>query len=145
MLRVGSKKKLVARDLQVRFEQFFGRLKHKWAAIRRGAAIKFPRNRHGLCSRGRLRTLKEKNGVILTQKVESLAELKFDQGFRVIGTYLFFCLSQIDSMSRVKLTQCRESNWLNVESQIDSMSSRESNWLNVESQIDSMSRVKLTI
>ena len=30
-------------------------------------------------------TLKEKNGVILTKKVESLAELKFDQGFRVIG------------------------------------------------------------
>ena len=38
-----------------------------------------------------------KNGVNLTQKVESLAELKFDPGFRVIGKYL----SQIDSQYRV--------------------------------------------
>ena len=28
------------------------------------------------------------HGVILTLKVESLAELKFDPGFRVIGEYL---------------------------------------------------------
>ena len=41
--------------------------------------------------------VKEKNGVILTKKVESLAELKFDPGFRVIGEYL----SQIDSILRV--------------------------------------------
>ena len=33
-----------------------------------------------------MRTLKEKR-VILTLKVESLAELKFDPGFRVIGEY----------------------------------------------------------
>ena len=38
-----------------------------------------------------------KNGVILTLKVESLAEIKFDPGFRVIGEYL----SQIDSILRV--------------------------------------------
>ena len=41
------------------------------------------------------------NGVILTQKVESLAELKFDSGFRVIGEYL----SQIDSKLWVNLTR----------------------------------------
>ena len=46
-------------------------------------------------------TLKGKNGVILTQKVESLAKLKFDPGFRVIGEYL----SQIHSILRVNLTQ----------------------------------------
>ena len=48
-----------------------------------------------------------KNGVILTQKVESLEELKFDPRFREIGEYL----SQIDSIIRVnfKLT-------LNIES-----------------------------
>ena len=34
------------------------------------------------------------------QNVESLAELKFDPGFRVIGEYL----SQIDSILRVKLS-----------------------------------------
>ena len=38
-----------------------------------------------------------KNGVILTEKVESLAELKFDPRFRVIGEYL----SQIDWILRV--------------------------------------------
>ena len=42
-------------------------------------------------------TLKEKNGVILTYKAESLGELKFDLGFRVIAEYL----SQIDSILRV--------------------------------------------
>ena len=41
-----------------------------------------------------------KNGVILTQKVESLVELKFDPGFRDIGEYL----SQIHSQYRVHLT-----------------------------------------
>ena len=35
-----------------------------------------------------------KHGVILTYKVESLEELKFNPGFRVIGEYL----SQIDSI-----------------------------------------------
>ena len=49
-----------------------------------------------------------KNGVILTLKVESLAELKFDPGFRVIGEYL----SQIDSILRVNL------NWLSLSSQL---------------------------
>ena len=42
-----------------------------------------------------------RNGVILTQKVESLAELKFDTGFQVIGEHL----SQIDSILRVNFTQ----------------------------------------
>ena len=41
-----------------------------------------------------------KNGVILTYKVESLAELKFDPVFRVIREYL----CQIDSKIRVNLT-----------------------------------------
>ena len=41
-----------------------------------------------------------KYGLIFTQKVESLAELKFDPGFWVIIEYL----SQIDSILRVKLT-----------------------------------------
>ena len=50
-------------------------------------------------------TLKEKMESILTKKVESLAELKFDPGFRVIGKYL----SQIDWILRVKLS---ESIWL---------------------------------
>ena len=40
-------------------------------------------------------------GVILTQKVKSLTELKLDPGFRVIGGYL----SQIDPQYRVNLTQ----------------------------------------
>ena len=39
--------------------------------------------------------MKEKKGDILTQKVESLAELEFDPGFRVNGKYL----GQIDSNS----------------------------------------------
>ena len=39
-----------------------------------------------------------KNGVILTKIVESLPELKFDSGFKVIGEYL----SQIDPILRVK-------------------------------------------
>ena len=30
----------------------------------------------------------KRNGVILTQKVESLVKLKFDPGLRVIGEYL---------------------------------------------------------
>ena len=42
-----------------------------------------------------------KNGVILTLKVESLAELKLEPGFHVIAEYL----SQIDSMSGINLTQ----------------------------------------
>ena len=46
-------------------------------------------------------TLREKNLVILTQKVESLAELKFDPAKWVTGEYL----SQIASTLRVKLTQ----------------------------------------
>ena len=51
---------------------------------------------------------------------------------------------------RVKLTQHWESNWLNIESQIDSTlrviltQHWESNWLNIESQIDSTLRLKLT-
>ena len=52
-----------------------------------------------------------KNGVILTCKVESLVELKFDPEFRVIGEYL----SQIDSILRVKLTIT-----LSISSQYDS-------------------------
>ena len=40
----------------------------------------------------------DKNGVILILKVESLSELKFDPGFRVIEEYI-------------------ESNWLDIESQ----------------------------
>ena len=59
--------------------------------------------------------------------------------------------SQIDSTLRVKLTQHWESNWLNIESQIDSTlrdklnQHWESNWLNIESQIDSALRVGLNI
>ena len=51
------------------------------------------------------------NWVILTWKVESLAELKFDPGFRVIGEHL----SQIDSIFGVKfeLTLNIKSIWLN--------------------------------
>ena len=51
-------------------------------------------------------SLKEKNGVILTLKVESLVELKFDPRLRVIGEYL----SQIDPHYRVNLTLNIESN-----------------------------------
>ena len=47
----------------------------------------------------------EKNGVILTYKIESLPELKFNLGFRVIGEYL----SQIDLSEIFELT-------LNIES-----------------------------
>ena len=78
-----------------------------------------------------------KNWVILTWKVKSLVELKFEPGFRVIGEYL----SQIDSILRVKLTRYWESNWLDIESQIDSILRVkltrywESNWLDIESQI----------
>ena len=43
---------------------------------------------------------KRKNGAILTKKVKSLAELKFDSGFQAIGEYL----SQNDSILRVNLT-----------------------------------------
>ena len=50
--------------------------------------------------------IKRKNRVILALKVQSLAELKFDPGFRVIGEYL----SQIDSILRVNL------NWLSISS-----------------------------
>ena len=60
--------------------------------------------------------LKEKNGVILTYKVESLAGIKFDPGLRFIREYL----SQIDSQYRVKLTLNTESNWLSIPSQFDS-------------------------
>ena len=51
-----------------------------------------------------------KNGVILTYKFESLAELRFDPGFRVIGEYF----SQIYLILTVDL------NWLDIESQFDS-------------------------
>ena len=45
-------------------------------------------------------TVKEKNGVILTEKFESLAELKFDLGFPVIGNYLRQDMeSQIDNLT----------------------------------------------
>ena len=70
-------------------------------------------------------------------KSKSLAELKFDPAKWVTGEYL----SQIDST---------ESNWLNIESQIDSTfrvklaQHWESNWLNIESQIGPTLRVKLT-
>ena len=49
-----------------------------------------------------------KNGVILTQNIESLAELKFNPGFLVIWE----SLSQIDFQYRVQLTFLIESNWL---------------------------------
>ena len=58
--------------------------------------------------------------------------------------------SQIDSILRVKLTWYWESNWLDIENQIDSILRVkltrywESNWLDIESQIDSILRVKLT-
>ena len=58
-----------------------------------------------LCIIGKIRlkisiiiTLKEKNGVILTKKVKSLADLRFNPGIRVIGEYL----SQFDSESLVE-------------------------------------------
>ena len=45
-------------------------------------------------------TVKEKNGVILTEKFESLAELKFDLGFPIIGNYLIQDMeSQIDNLT----------------------------------------------
>ena len=58
--------------------------------------------------------------------------------------------SQIDSILRVKLTRYWKSNWLDIESQIDSILRVkltrywESNWFDIESQIDSILRVKLT-
>ena len=59
----------------------------------------------------------KKNGVILTWKVESLVELKFDPGFWVIGEYL----SQIDSIS----------------SHIDSILRANLDWLSISKQFDS--------
>ena len=55
-----------------------------------------------------------KNGVILTKKVESLAEVKFDPGFRVIGEYL----SQIESILGIKLI-IDIVNQIDIENQID--------------------------
>ena len=56
-------------------------------------------------------TLKEKMESFWPEKFESLAELKFDPGFRVIGEYS----SQINSILRVNLTI-----WLSISSQFDS-------------------------
>ena len=80
--------------------------------------------------------------------------LKFETGFRVTAEYLsqnwLDIESQIDSILRVKLTRYWESNWLDIESQIDSILRVkltrywESNWLDIESQIDSILRVKIT-
>ena len=80
-----------------------------------------------------------KNGVILTWKSKVTGWTKIRTG--------------IPSNWRiwVKLTRYWESNWLDIESQIDSILRVkltrywESNWLDIESQIDSILRVKLSI
>ena len=59
------------------------------------------------------RYAERKNWVILTWKVESLVEPKFNPGFWVIGEYL----SQNDSQYRVNLTLNIESIWLSISSQ----------------------------
>ena len=62
-------------------------------------------------------SITERNGVILTQKVGSLVELKFDLGFTVIWEYL----SQIDSILKVNSNRTLniESIWLNFLGQND--------------------------
>ena len=74
---------------------------------------------------------KEKMGVILTLKVESLAELKFDPGFRVIGEYL--SQIQIDN-----LTLNIESIWLKYSTITRNPGS------NFSSASDSTFKVKMT-
>ena len=51
-----------------------------------------------------------KNGVILTQKVESLAELEFDPKYRVIREYLSQC--RVNIIQIILLTLNIESIWL---------------------------------
>ena len=65
----------------------------------------------------------KKNWVILTKKVESLAELKFDPGFWVIREYVL------------------ESNWLDIDSQFKLALNIESTWTKIfsnysESQVE---------
>ena len=61
--------------------------------------------------------IERNNGVILTLEVKSLAELKFDPGFWVIGEYL----SQIDLIMKVKFKNLLNlENLLLISSQFDS-------------------------
>ena len=50
--------------------------------------------------------------------------------------------SQIESTLRVKLNQHWESNWINIESQIDSILRVNLNWLNIESQFELTLNIK---
>ena len=77
--------------------------RHKyWPSLYNSSSSSEVWNLHGL------KFIERKNGVILTYKVESLAELKFNQGFRVNLTW-------------VKLTILRVNlNWLSISSQFDS-------------------------
>ena len=80
-------------------------------------------------------TLKEKNGVILTWKIGSLAELKFEHGLRVIGEYL----SHIDTILRVY------SNWRSIYSIWLKYSQMTPNpGSNFSSASDSIFQVKIT-
>ena len=80
----------------------------------------------------------EKNVIILTWKLESLAELKFDPGFRVIGEYL----RQIDSMLSVNFWIDSIGIWVELTRYWESIFELtpylsllfESNWLDIESQ-----------
>ena len=74
--------------------------------------------------------LELKNGVILIWKVESLVELKFDPGFRVIGEYIWF-----------KLTLNVESIWLKyspITRNLGSNFSSPMQWLNFLGQNNSI-------
>ena len=53
-----------------------------------------------------------RNGVILTRIVESLAEVKFDPGFRVIGEYLSQITRNPGSNFSSQVTQLFRSKWL---------------------------------
>ena len=74
-----------------------------------------------------------RNGVILTYKVESLVELKFDPGFRVIGEYL----SKIDSILRVNFK-------FNSQYLVNLIPITRNSWSNFSSTRDSTLQVKMT-
>ena len=92
----------------------------------------------------------KKNWVILTLKVESLLELKFDPGLREIREYL----SQIDWILRVELSSLTLNTvpiWLSTSCQFDSQHRVNltlnivSIWLSISCQFDSQHRVNLTL
>ena len=88
-----------------------------------------------------------KNWVILTKKIESLAEMNFDPGFLAIEEYLI----QIDAQYRVKMILNIESKWFSISSQNDSqyrvkmILNIESKWFSISSQNDSQYRVKMIL